>query len=152
MRWMIASLLFTLGCSGATPPSPCRQWHVSKAFSDQEFATVVNSAIRWNSAVDHVVLGVDQGAEVLCRVLPMTGEIKPETTVGHYSYVEIYLLHTEPKVFEIAAMHEFGHSLGLGHIPGYGIMSAVQGSDKITEGDVGEAKKAGWTDAKSEVE
>jgi hypothetical protein len=136
-------------------PDPCDStFYVSDEFTDAEIAAIHRANARWNDygiaqncvepradeterAIYRLQHGSDQwrkmskdfGGEILGAFQGSSGSI---WIVGDL----------EPELFELVALHEFGHARGLAHVDGVGVMSpGVSGVYDFTGLDLEECRR-----------
>jgi len=155
---VVALLLLLVACSAAIR-SPydsdggCgRTFHVSAAFTQGERAALESAVARWNEIADEQFCLDDGDGNDEHGVFRLEGQELENLRADFKSDVIGVFYHEGGRigivanlpldVFEVVALHEFGHAHGLQHTPPPSIMNAVVGTaDDFTDNDLAECRR-----------
>jgi hypothetical protein len=151
----IGTILVTASLLGCADD---HEWHGDTGFTDDERAMIESAAIemsvRTGSRRPAIVWDGDQGFDLTIRKSAPPDqadkewwEVPGNQTHRKRLFAESTTIYLHPGVkgplFRAVAAHEFAHSMGLPHHPGYGLMSEHWNAGEWTEDDQKSCEQTG---------
>jgi hypothetical protein len=119
--------------------SPPTDFTISPSFTAEEREALTRAADAWNR-VAPARIALEGGAWRVERRRPPDGYIGWTDAHAHVVVIDPKL---EGETFYAAVLHEFGHSIGLGHIKEAGVMNPVVGATDFSAADMAECRRVG---------